>query len=45
MHDLPELFADEPLALGYIDEAIEDARGSLSELGQEELLDGTENGG
>lgn len=44
MHDLPELFADEPLALGYIDEAIEDARGSLSELGQEELLDGTESG-
>lgn len=45
MHDLPELFADEPLALGYIDEAIEDARSSLAELGQEELLDGTESGG
>lgn len=44
MHDLPELFADEPLALGYIDEAIEDARSSLAELGQEELLDGTESG-
>lgn len=44
MHDLPELFSDEPLALGYIDEAIEDARSSLAELGQEELLDSTESG-
>ena len=44
MNELPELFADEPLALDYIDEAIQNARSSLAELGLEDLLDETESG-
>ena len=42
--ELPELFADEPLALDYIKEAIQNAREALAELGLEELLDGAESG-
>ncbi|MBO4289258.1 MAG: hypothetical protein J5865_04055 [Lachnospiraceae bacterium] len=42
--ELPELFADEPLALGYIKEAIQNAREALAELGLEELLDDAESG-
>ncbi len=44
MKELPEQFADEPLALDYIKEAIENARTSLAELGLEDLLDETESG-
>ena len=44
IEELPELFADEPLALGYITEAIQHARNSLAELGLEELLDQAEGG-
>ena len=44
IEELPELFADEPLALGYVDEAIQNARNVLTELGLEGLLDGTESG-
>lgn len=43
IEELPELFADEPLALGYIKEAVENARNSLAELGLEELLDRAES--
>ena len=42
--ELPEMFADEPLALGYLDEAVRNAAESLQELGLEELLDGAESG-
>ena len=42
--ELPELFADEPLALDYIKEAIQNARDALAELGLEDLLDGAESG-
>ena len=45
MTELPELFADEPLALEYINEAIENARSALAELGMEGLLGGAESGG
>lgn len=44
IEELPELFADEPLALDYIREAIQNAREALAELGLEELLDGAESG-
>lgn len=46
MQELPEMFADEPAALEYVDEAIENARESLDEIGLAELLDtpGTESG-
>ena len=44
IQELPELFADEPLALTYVEEAIRNARNSLAELGLEGLLDSTESG-
>ena len=44
IQELPELFADEPLALTYVEEAIRNARRSLAELGLEGLLDSTESG-
>lgn len=44
IEELPELFADEPLALDYIKEAIQNARAALAELGLEALLDGAESG-
>ena len=44
IRELPELFADEPLALKYVEEAIQNARSSLAQLGLEELLDSTESG-
>ena len=44
IQELPELFADEPLALEYVKEAIQNARSSLAELGLEDLLDSTESG-
>ncbi len=42
MEELPEMFEGEPDALGYIDEAIENARGSLDEIGLADLLDAAE---
>ena len=42
MQELPGMFADEPAALEYIDEAIDNARGSLDEIGLAELLDAPE---
>ena len=42
MKDLPEMFAEEPEALEYIDEAIENARGALDEIGLADLLDAPE---
>lgn len=44
IEELPDLFADEPLALDYINEAVQNARGALAELGLEELLDRAESG-
>lgn len=44
IEELPELFADEPIALEYISEAVQNARRSLAELGMEELLDDPESG-
>ena len=44
IEELPELFADEPLALDYIQEAVQNARSALAELGLEELLDQAESG-
>ena len=41
MIDLPAAFADEPQALAYIDEAIENARTHLEDLGLADLLDET----
>ena len=40
MQDLPAAFADEPEALRYIDDAVENARTDLKELGLEGLLEG-----
>ena len=40
MQELPAAFADEPEALRYIDEAVDNARTDLEELGLEGLLDG-----
>ena len=40
MQDLPAAFADEPEALRYIDEAVENARTDLKKLGLEGLLEG-----
>ena len=40
MQELPAAFADEPEALRYIDEAVENARTDLEELGLEGLLEG-----
>jgi hypothetical protein len=45
MTDLPAAFSDEPQALAYIDEAVENARAGLDELGLGALLDETETGG
>ena len=42
MKDLPEMFAEEPDALEYVDEAIENARGALDEIGLADLLDAPE---
>ena len=42
MQDLPEMFEEEADALGYIDEAIENARGALDEIGLADLLDAPE---
>ena len=39
MHELPELFKDDPEALAYIGEAVTHARESLSELGLDDLLE------
>jgi hypothetical protein len=39
MVDLPAAFADEPQALAYIDEAIENARADLEDLGLAGLLE------
>ena len=44
IRELPETFADEPVALEYIHEAIENARSALAELGMEELLTSAESG-
>ena len=38
MTDLPAAFSDEPQALAYIDEAVENARADLEDLGLAELL-------
>ena len=40
MQELPAAFADEPEALRYIDEAVENARTDLEGLGLEGLLEG-----
>ena len=40
MQELPAAFADEPEALRYIDEAVENARTDLKKLGLEGLLEG-----
>ncbi len=40
MQELPAAFADEPEALRYIDEAVDNARTDLEELGLEGLLEG-----
>lgn len=45
MEELPASFAGDEEALSYVDEAVENARAALEELGLDELLDGTENGG
>ena len=45
MEELPASCAGEPEALAYIDEAIEEARQSLDELGLGDMLAETENGG
>jgi len=45
MNELPALFADEPLAQSYIEEAISSAREALAEIGMEDLLDEAESGG
>lgn len=45
MEELPAAFADEPDALTYIDEAVENARTDLEALGLGDLLDGAETEG
>lgn len=47
MEELPRLFADDEVALEYVDEAVDSARESLEEIGLGELLDAsrTEGGG
>ena len=45
MEELPEAFADEPVALAYIDQAVESARNDLEALGLGGLLDGTDTEG
>ncbi len=45
INELPELFHDDPEALSYIDDAIENARKDLEALGLDSLLDGTEEEG
>ena len=42
MEDLPAAFADEPEALAYIEQAAQNAREDLEELGLGELLDAGE---
>ena len=39
MEELPRLFADDEIALEYVDEAVDSARSALEELGLGELLD------
>ena len=45
MEELPAAFADEPDALTYLDEAVENARTDLEALGLGDLLDGAETEG
>ena len=45
IEELPASFAGDEQALAYIDEAVENARQSLAELGLDELLDTAETGG
>lgn len=45
MEELPAAFSDEPDALTYIDEAVENARTDLEALGLGDLLDGAETEG
>ncbi len=45
IEELPASFAGDEQALAYIDEAVENARQSLAELGLDELLDTAEMGG
>ena len=44
MTELTEQFADEPLALTYIEEAIQNAKESLAEIGMEDLLSSKKGG-
>ena len=39
MEELPRLFAEDELAMEYVDEAVAAARDSLEELGLSSLLD------
>ncbi len=45
MRELPASFAGEEQALAYVEEAVDNARSALEELGLDELLDSTESGG
>lgn len=45
MEELPASFAGDEEALAYVDEAVENARAALEELGLDEVLDQAENGG
>lgn len=45
MEELPATFAGEQEALAYVDEAVENARAALEELGLDQVLDEAENGG
>lgn len=43
--ELPQLFAGDEMALAYVDEAVENARASLEEIGLGSLLEEAETGG
>ncbi len=45
MEELPRLFADDEIALEYVDEAVESARSALEELGLGDLLDEAQSEG
>ena len=45
MNDLPASFEGDELAMSYVEEAVDNARAALDELGLGELLDGSGNGG
>ena len=45
MEELPATFAGDQEALAYVDEAVENARAALEELGLDQVLDEAENGG